>query len=90
MKSFVIAATAAVVVIAGIGVGTAAEAALYNHRHGGGLTAWERAVIARDRAHVNALKRRAWADGRITLWERARIRAAEARHSALVCRYRHN
>jgi hypothetical protein len=89
MKSFVIAASTAVV-LAGIGVGTAAEAALYNHRHGGGLTAWERAVIARDRAHVNAVKRRAWADGRITLWERARIRAAEARHSALIHRYRHN
>jgi hypothetical protein len=89
MKSFVIAATAAVV-LSGSGSGSGAQAAYYKHRHNGGLSAWERVAIARDRARVNAIKRHAWADGRITLWERARIRAAEARHSALVYRYRHN
>jgi hypothetical protein len=90
MKSFVIAATTAVV-LSGIGIGSAAEAAYFKDRHHrGGLTAWERVAIARDQARVNALKRQAWADGRVTLWERARIRAAEARHNALVYRYRHN
>jgi hypothetical protein len=90
MKSLVIAATAAIV-LSGIGLGATAEAAPYKHRNGyGGLTAWERAAIARDQASVNALKRHARADGRVTLWERARIRVAEARHNALVYRYRHN
>jgi hypothetical protein len=90
MKSFLIAATTAVV-LSGIGLGSAAEAAYYEHRHGKSeLTRWERVAIARDRARVNALKRRAWADGRVTRWERMRIRAAEARHAALVYRYRHN
>jgi hypothetical protein len=90
MKSFVIAATAAVV-LSGIGLGGAAEAASYKYRHGRvELTQWERVAIARDQRRVNAIKRGAWADGRVTPWERMRIRAAEARHNALVYRYRHN
>ena len=89
MKSLAIAATAAVL-LSGIGLGTAAEAASYNHRYGHGLTGAERAAIARDQARVNAVKHNAWADGRVSLWERMKIRAAEARHNALVYRYRHN
>ena len=86
MKSLVVTATAAVLLF-GIGLGTAAEAASY-HRYG--LTGAERTAIARDQARVNAVKRNAWADGRVSLWERAKIRAAEARHNALVYRYHHN
>jgi hypothetical protein len=90
MKSLVVAATAAVL-LSGIGLGTAAEAASYHHRYGhGGLTASERAAIARDQAHVNSLKRHARANGHVSLWEKMRIRAAETRHNALVYRYRHN
>ena len=87
MKSLVVAATAAVL-LSGIGLGTAAEAASYHHRYG--LTGAERAAIARDEARVNAVKRNAWADGRLSGWERMKIRAAEARHNVLVSRYRHN
>jgi hypothetical protein len=87
MKSLVVTATAAVL-LSGIGLGTAAQATSYHHRYG--LTGAERAAIARDQARVNAVKRHAWADGRVSLWERAKIRAAEARHDALVFRYRHN
>jgi hypothetical protein len=90
MKSLVVAATAAVL-LSGIGFGGTAEAAFYKHRYDrGGLTASERAAIARDQAHVNAVKRHARADGHVSLWEKMRIRAAETRHDALVYRYRHN
>ena len=86
MKSLVVAATAAVV-LSGIGLVGTAEAASF---HRGGLTAFERAAIARDQARVNAIRRHAWADGHVSVWERMKIRAAEARHDALVYRYRHN
>jgi hypothetical protein len=86
MKSLVVAATAAVV-LSSIGLGGTAEAAFFRR---GGFTASERAAIARDEARVNAIKRHAWTDGQVSAWERMRIRAAEARHDALVYRYRHN
>jgi hypothetical protein len=90
MKSFVIAATTAVV-LSGIGLAGTAEAASYKYRHGRvQLTQWERVAIARDQRRVNAVKRRAWADGRLSFLEKIRIRRAEARHRALVYRYRHN
>jgi hypothetical protein len=90
MKSFVIAATTAVV-LSGIGLGSTAEAAFYKHRHGKSeLTRWERVAIARYQRSVRALKQRAWADGRVTFWEKMRIKRAEARHRSLVYRYRHN
>ena len=86
MKSLVVAATA--IVLSGLVFGNTAEAAFYKHRYGrGGVTASERAAIARDQAHVNALKRHARADGHVSLWERMRIRAAETRHDALVYSY---
>ena len=64
------------------------QAAPLGHRHGIALT--ERAAIARSQANLNALKWRARADGHVTLWERARINTVQARHDALVARYRHN
>jgi hypothetical protein len=66
---------------------SSAQAGPYG-RHG--VTASERAAIARSQARLNAIKRHAWADGRVTLWERARINAAQASHKARVARYRHN
>jgi hypothetical protein len=90
MKSFVIAATTAIV-LSGIALGSTAQAASYKHRHGRSeLTSWERVAIARDQRHVNVLKRRAWADGRLTFLEKIRIGRAEARHNSLVHRYRNN
>jgi len=88
MKSLIVAATAGVL-LSGIGFAGSAEAAFF-HRNHGGLTASERAAIARDEARVNAIKRTAWANGRVSFWERVKIRAAEAHHNALVYRYRHN
>ena len=54
------------------------------------MTPAERAAIARSQASLDALKWRVRADGRVTMWERARINAAQARHNALVARYRYN
>ena len=42
------------------------------------LTPAERAAIARSQASLDALKWRVRADGRVTMWERARINAAQA------------
>jgi hypothetical protein len=90
MKSFLIAATTAVV-LSGIGLAGTAEAARYSDRHGKSeLTRWERVTIARDQRRVNVLKKRAWADGRLSFWEKMQIKRAEARHRALVYRLRHN
>ena len=54
------------------------------------LTSHERAVLARDHAHVRALERQARADGHVSLWERVKINLAQARHRALASRFRHN
>lgn len=55
-----------------------------NHRFG--LSPYERVAIARSAASLAALKRRAWADGRLTFRERVMINNAERRHAALVAR----
>lgn len=87
MKHLVLGA-AALALLSGVALtAPSAEAAPYG-RHYGKLTSYERAAIARSRAHLNALKWRARADGRVTRWERMRINAAQARHNALVYRYR--
>ncbi len=85
MKSFIIAATA-VALTSGALLSTAAEASPYGHR----LTPAERVIIAKDRARLNALQHRVRADGHVTMWERAKLRAAEAHHKALVYRLTHN
>jgi hypothetical protein len=64
------------------------QAAPFGQRHG--VTHAGRAAIARSQANLDALKWRARADGHVTLWERARINTVQARHDALVARYRHN
>lgn len=87
MKRIVLGA-AALAVVSGFAFAAApAEAAPYGY---GKLTPYERAAIARSQAHVNALKWRARADGHVSRWERMRINAAQARHDALVYRFRHN
>jgi hypothetical protein len=47
-------------------------------------------LIVRSQHQLDAIKARAWADRHVSLWERAKIRAAEVRHQALVYRLRHN
>ena len=68
--------------LSGIALAAPAQAGSYN-RHGN-VTYSERAAIARSAAHLNAVRRHARADGKVSVWERARIRMAEARHNALV------
>lgn len=80
MKSLV-AAVFAASVLSGLAM-TSAQA--------GYLTPSERAAIHRSERHVDVLRARARDDGHVSLWERARIRAAEAHHNALVYRYTHN
>jgi hypothetical protein len=69
---------------------SAAQAGPYGHGHRHVLTPYERAAIARSQANLNRLKWRVRADGRVTRWERMQVGAAQARHNALVYRYRHS
>ena len=88
MKRIVLG-TAAAAILSGMALTSAAQAAPYGYGHRHVLTPYERTVIARSRANLNRLKWRVRADGRVTLWERAQVRAAQVRHNALVYRYRH-
>jgi hypothetical protein len=56
------------------------------HHERGSISASERAAIARSAAHLDAIKARAYRDGRLSYFERIQIRNAEARHRALVAR----
>jgi hypothetical protein len=90
MKHLVLG-TVTLAILSGIALTQPAEAAFYGRgRHLGGLSPHERAAIARSRAGLDALRWRVGADGRVSLWERMRINVAQARHNALVYRYRHN
>ena len=78
MKSMALAT--AVVLLA---AGSAVAAPTYGKSHGsfgnrGHVTAWERVQIAKSAARVASIKRRAYADGRVTRFERLRIRRASA------------
>jgi hypothetical protein len=87
MKGLVLGA-AALAILSGVAfTAPAAEAAPYGYRN---LTPYERTAIARSQANLRALKWRARGDGHVSRWERMRINAAQARHDALVYRYRHN
>jgi len=68
------------------GAALAAPGGKYKNDHRHGISAYERAAIARSAANVAQLKRRVWADGRVTLFERMQLRSAERRHAALVAR----
>ena len=81
MKALLIAAAAVT-----LGSGAALAAPVKHTATRGHLTPHERVLIARDQARVNAIIRQARADGRVTAWERAKIRTAQARHKTLVWR----
>lgn len=70
---------------------TAASAGPVKHyEHGRKFTGHERGAIARSAAHLAHVKRQAWRDGRLSMYERAKIKVAERRHRALVVRaHRH-
>lgn len=87
--------TAALVMTAGVSVAAPAKhhnnygygkpgySKVYKKR---GISAFERAQIARSAANLASLKRRVWRDGRVTPLERIQLRNAERRHAALVAR----
>jgi hypothetical protein len=75
--------------LSGLALANGAEAAAYQHGYGK-LTPAEHAAVVRSQRQLDALKARTWADGRVTPWERAKIKVAEQRHNALVYRLRHN
>ncbi len=81
MKRLVLS-TATLALLSGIAMAAPAEAATLTHS--------ERVAIANAHKHLNVLKSRVRADGHVNLWERIRVRAAEARLRALVYKYRHN
>lgn len=87
MKTALIA-LAAVLVTSGAAL--AAPGGKYGDRNRGNVNGFERAKIAQSAAHVASVKRRAWADGRVTRYERIMINSAERRHAALVARARWN
>jgi hypothetical protein len=82
MKSFLIALSTASLLAAGAGSAMAAPGKHMSHR----VTPSERVAIAKSAARLAQIKKRAWADRRLTGAERVRIRIAEARHRALVAR----
>jgi hypothetical protein len=81
MKKTLLATTAFLAVI---GSTMAASAAPYHNR----VTPRERAVIAQSHAHLNAVTRAARADGRITVFERARIKMAQYKLNRAVANAR--
>ena len=85
MKSVLIALAALTVT-----TGAALAAPGYGHRShdGHGISPRERVVISHSAANLAQLKRRVWADGRLSGIERFQLRNAERRHAALIARAR--
>jgi len=74
--------------LSALALASSAEAASLRHGYGK-LRPAEEAALARSQHQLDVIKARAWADGHVTPWERAKIRVAEQRHKALVYRLRH-
>jgi hypothetical protein len=81
MKRIVLGTTA-LAILSGIALATPAAA--------GTLTYRERVAIANSKSHLSALRSQARADGKVTFWERMKLRAAVARHKALSHRLHSN
>ena len=82
MKRLVLSASA-VALLSGLAMAGTAEAAPYKRGYGS-ISHGERVAIANSQRRVAALKRQAWSNGKLNVWERMRINAAEARHARLV------
>jgi hypothetical protein len=87
MQKLILSMSAAL--LAGLAMTLPAEAAFYRRGYGQ-ITPAERAAIARSQHQLDLIKAKAWADGHVTAWERAKIDLAQARHQALVYRLSHN
>lgn len=72
----------ALALLSGLAMAAPAQAGSISHR--------ERAAIAKSQHHVAAVKRQAWANGSLSVWERMRIRAAEAHRNRVVARARND
>lgn len=83
-------ASTALALLAGATLSAPAQAGSYQHHSAGNVTHSERVAIANSRYRLNGLRSRVRSDGHVSLWERARLRAATARHRALAYRLRHN
>jgi uncharacterized lipoprotein YbaY len=81
MKRIVLGSTV-IAIVSGIALATPAAA--------GTLTYRERVAIANSKSHLHALRARIRADGKVTFWERMKLRAAVARHRALAHRLHSN
>jgi hypothetical protein len=81
MKRLVLGTTA-LAMLSGIALATPAAA--------GNLTYRERVAVANSQKNLGALKWRVRADGKVTWFERMRVRSAQARHNALVHRLYNN
>lgn len=85
MRALFAVAAAALVLSAG----AASAAPRHDHGHGPGygkVTPYERLAIARGKVKVAYLQRKARADGRVTPFERAQIRDAQADLNRLIAR----
>lgn len=82
MKSIILGLSTAMLVVGLASAASAAPGKYSGHR----VTPYERAQIAKSAARVAHLKRQAWSDRRLSSFERARIRMAEAHHRAVVAR----
>lgn len=91
MRALIAAAAAALVLSS---AGAASAAPKHNGYHGkpgysaGKVTPFERFAIARGKAKVAYLQRKARADGRVTAYERVQIRQAQADLNRLIVKSR--
>ena len=87
MKSILIAFAALTLTT---GAALAAPGGGYGNRghSANGISAYERAAISRSAFQLAQLKRRAYADGRVSFFERIQLRSAERRHAALISQAR--
>lgn len=81
MKRLVLSVSA-LALLSGIAMAVPAEAGTLTHR--------ERVAIANSKSHLDALRSRVRADGKVSWWERMRLRAAVAHHRALAHRLYNN
>ena len=82
----VILATLALLIAAGPSMASPWKGKSHHSYRHGVLTKYERVLIAKSKHRLMRLKWRARADGRITRFERFRIRHAQRRHNRLVAR----
>ncbi|MGE0767694.1 MAG: hypothetical protein AB7L90_14620 [Hyphomicrobiaceae bacterium] len=95
MKALVLAAAAAATLAMGGLVSPGAEAApaykrgfhaTHNTIQKVRVTPHERARIRHSKARLNRIEAKAYADGKVTTWERLRLNKAQQRHRSVVRR----